>query len=228
MPHNTHTTFNTRVEEIPSLKINVFMSHPVGHRGEWNDCFFLPDLPCAVKKSNKPKQLKVEKCIEKAALRQKAARTPNQSPPRTWHVLLPSKQRLAPCLLAPTRHKFCILLFNWDSRGWRRLEEILSKMFRSYQAAWAKSTKPITRRWAPPAEPPRLDYDSRRCFVNAPPPAAVLPVHAQIDCKPLQSFRPGSKKEIQLNQYLISRPINKLSNVSLKKKSIQRCFAVQS
>lgn len=81
---------------------------------------------------------------------------------------------------------------------------------------------------APPAEPPRLDYDSRRCFVNAPPPAAVLPVHAQIDCKPLQSFRPGSEKEIQLNQYLISRPIDKLSNVSLKKKSIQRCFAVQS
>lgn len=39
----------------------------------------LPDLPVLFKKKDQPKELKVEKCIEKAALRQEAARTPNQS-----------------------------------------------------------------------------------------------------------------------------------------------------
>lgn len=171
MPHNTHTTFNTRVEEIPSLKKNMFMSHRVGHRGEWNDWkedLFIFYLICsALLKKNQINQnsWKLRSVLRKLPSVKKAARTPNQSPPRTWHVLLPSKQRLAPCLLAPTRHKFCILLFNWDSRGWRRLEESLSKMFRSYQAAWAKSTKPITRRCGPPgrAAAPGLWFSPLHC-----------------------------------------------------------------
>lgn len=52
--------------------------------------------------------------------------------------------------------------------------------------------QPITQRCGPSAE--RLDYDSRHCLVNTLPSALIPPLHVQIDCKPLQSFRPSNKK----------------------------------
>lgn len=63
--------------------------------------------------------------------------------------------------------------------------------------------------------------------LNAPSSAAIPPLHVPIDCKPLQGFRPSSKREIQLNQYLISQPLNFLSNASLVKKSTQRYFVIK-
>lgn len=51
--------------------------------------------------------------------------------------------------------------------------------------------------------------------LNAPPSVAISPLHVQIYGKPLQDFRPSSKRGIQHNQYIISHTLNFLSNASV-------------
>lgn len=143
--------FRTELRKSLIWKI-VFTCCPITHCGKLNNIKLDFHLICSAllfKNQNKPPPQQTPETGEL-----NAARTPNQclSLDMTWTAF--QAAGVLPCLLALTRHVFCILLFNWDS------QEASKKVS-------AKCSGPIKQpELSPPTNYPALPQQNRNSWIT--------------------------------------------------------------